>query len=146
MAVDVRAEVVVERPRTVVAEFAMNPANDTRWIGGIETARLLTEPPFRQGSQTERVSSFLGKRIEYVMEAAEHRPGERLVLRTVEGPFPMHVTYDFADVGSATRVRVHIEGNASGFYRLAAPLLTRAVKRSLNGDLTRLREQLEASP
>ena len=146
MAVDVTAEVDVERPRTMVAEFAMDPANDTRWIGGVKSARLLTEPPFGQGSRTERVAGFLGKRIEYIMEAAEYRRGERLALRAIKGPFPMHVTYDFADAGSGTLVRIQIQGDATGFFRLAAPMLSRAVKRSLDGDLRRLKEHLEGSP
>jgi hypothetical protein len=43
-------------------------ANDTSWIGGLRSARLLTPGPVRVGSQVERVAAFLGCQIEYVNE------------------------------------------------------------------------------
>jgi hypothetical protein len=43
-------------------------------------------------------------------------------------------------------MRIRTEGDASGFYRVAGPLLSRAVKRGLERDLRQLKERLEAGP
>ena len=60
MAVDVTATASIDRPRDQVAAYLRDPANDTKWIGGLLSARLLTPGPVTVGSQVERVASFLG--------------------------------------------------------------------------------------
>jgi uncharacterized membrane protein len=136
---DVAVERVIGRPRAEVAAYMTDWRNDPSWIGALRDVRLVTDGPLAVGSQVERVASFLGKRIEYVNEVAELDPGRRLVMRSVRAPFPMTVTYEFEDAGAdATRVRIRAQGDASGFYRIAGPLLARAVERGIRGDLERL--------
>jgi hypothetical protein len=137
------AEVVVDRPRPEVAAFAMDPANDRDWIGALTDVNVLTGTPIGAGTRVERVAQFLGRRIEYVNEIVEFEPPERLAMRSVKAPFPMDVTYEFEEADGATRVRIRAAGEASGFYRLAGPLLDRAVRRGIEGDLARLRACLE---
>jgi uncharacterized membrane protein len=142
MAIDTRAVIAVARPREEVAAYLRDPGNDPRWIGGLRSARLVTEPPVGVGSQVERVASFLGRRIEYVNEITE-LTGTRLTMRSVRSPFPMRVTYGFDDAGGATEVSVRVEGDASRLYRLADPLLAWLVRRSVRRDLRTLKRVLE---
>jgi uncharacterized membrane protein len=146
MPVDVTATGTIGRPRDEVAAYLRDPANDTSWIGGLRSARLLTPGPVAVGSQVERVASFLGRRVEYVNEVTE-LTGERLAMRSLRSPFPMRVTYrhDQASDG-ATEVSVRVEGNAGRFYALAAPLLGVAVRRSIARDLRNLERVLEGRP
>jgi uncharacterized membrane protein len=140
---DVSVERRIERPREDVAAYAVDWHNDTEWIGALNEVKLVQDEPL----QVARVAGFLGKRIEYVNEVVEHEPGRRLVMRSVKAPFPMTVTYEFedgADGGSVMRIRT--QGDASGFYRVAGPLLARSVKRGLERDLATLKERLEAGP
>ena len=66
-------------------------------------------------------------------------------MKSVKAPFPMTVTYEWEDAGdSGTLMRIHAEGDASGFYRLAGPLLSLMVRRGIASDLRRLRANLEA--
>ena len=74
MAMDVKAEALINRSRQDVTSYAMNPENDPVWITGIVEARMLTEPPLAEGTQVQRLATFLGKRIEYVLEVAEYDP------------------------------------------------------------------------
>lgn len=143
MGVDVTAETIIDRPRPAVADYATNPDNDPIWIGGIKESETLTDPPLGEGTRVRRVASFLGKRIEYVNEVEEYVPETRLKMRSVESPIPMMVTYEFEDAGEATRARIHVEGEAGGFYKLAGRALGRAVKRSISGDLSTLKRLLE---
>jgi uncharacterized membrane protein len=142
---DVTVEVEIARPRDEVARYAGDWRNDASWIGGVSEARQVTDRPFGVGSQVMRVASFMGRRIEYVTEVVAHEPVLRLAMRSVRGPFPLDVVYEFEDAAAGTRMRIRARGDASVFYRLAGPLLARAVKRSIAGDLERLKGLLEAN-
>ena len=144
MAGDVTVEIVIDRPRDDVTAYAMNPDNDPVWISGIQQARMLTEPPFAIGTTVERLAAFLGKRIEYVLEVVEYDRQSLLVMRSIKGPFPMRVTYEFEEADGGTLTRIRIQGEASGFYRLAAPLISRSVKRNVTNDLRALKKLLES--
>ena len=146
MAVDVTATGTIARPRDEVAAYLRDPANDTSWIGGIRSARLLTPGPVAVGSQVERVASFLGRRVHYVNEVTE-LTGDRLVMRSVQSPFPMRVTYGHRQAGgAATEVSVRVEGDAVRYYAVLAPLLGVAVRRSITRDLRNLKQALEGRP
>ena len=145
MGIDVNAEVVINRSVDDVASYAMNADNDPVWISGIVEAKMLTDPPVTKGTQVERVATFLGKRIEYVLEVVDHDPKTLLVMHSVKGPFPMTVTYQFEGSSDGTVARIRIQGEATGFYRLAGPLLARAVKRSITKDLETLKDLLESA-
>jgi uncharacterized membrane protein len=146
MPVDVTATGTIGRPREEVAAYLQDPANDTTWIGGLRSARLLTPGPVAVGSRVERVASFLGRRVEYVNEITQ-LTGDRLVMRSVRSPFPMRVTYGHRRAGdSATEVSVRVEGDAGRFYALLAPLLGVAVRRSIARDLRNLKQVLEGRP
>jgi uncharacterized membrane protein len=146
MAVDVSATGTIQRPRDKVAAYLRDPANDTEWIGGIRSARLLTPGPVAVGSQVERVATFLGRRVQYVNEITE-LTADRLAMRSVRSPFPMRVTYGHRNAGgAATEVSVRVEGDAGRFYGLVAPLLGLAVRRSITRDLRNLKQVLEARP
>ncbi len=142
---DVTVETHIARPREQVAAYASDWRNDPVWIGAVDEARLLTNGDFGVGSQVSRRASFLGREFEYVNEVTSYTPGSRLGMRSVKGPFPMRVTYEFEDADGGTRMRIHASGDASGFYRLAGPALNAMVRRGISGDLRRLRRTLESS-
>jgi uncharacterized membrane protein len=143
MSIDVTIDEWIDRPRAEVFAYACDPAHDTTWIGALTEATVLTEPPFGVGSRVRRVAGFLGRRIEYVNEVVEFETGRRLAMRSVKAPFPMTVVYEFEDDGDGTRMRIRTGGDASGFYRIAGPLLARAVRKGVADDLRRLKQTLE---
>jgi hypothetical protein len=144
MAVDVTVRTAIHADRARVADFAMDPANDTQWIGGIRTARSLTPGPLGVGSRVERVAGFLGRSIRYVNEIEEFDPGRRLVMRSVEAPFPMRITYSFAESGANTQAGIRVEGEPGRFFHLFTPVLAWMVRRNVSQDLQRLKRLLEA--
>jgi uncharacterized membrane protein len=145
--VDVLTEVVIRRPRRDVAEYAGNPDNAPSWYVNIKSVEWKTQPPVGVGSRVAFVAHFLGRRLEYTYEIVELVRGERLVMRTAEGPFPMETTYtwDTLPEGS-TRMTLRNRGMPSGFSKLAAPFMAAAMRRANRKDLARLRALLEQSP
>jgi hypothetical protein len=140
---DVTAEATIHAPRERVAGYAMDPRNDPIWIGGIKQVEVLTDGPIDKGSTVRRIASFVGKRIEYVMEVTELDRGSRLGMHAIQSPFPMDVTYTFEDTAGGTRARIRVQGDAGGAYRLAGPLLPSMVRRPVAGDLKRLKRIME---
>jgi uncharacterized protein YndB with AHSA1/START domain len=142
--VDVSTEVVIARPREEVAAYAVDPGNATAWYANIERVAWETTPPLVIGSRIAFLARFLGRTLSYTYEVLEHEPGERFVMRTAEGPFPMETTYTWQDAdGGGTRMQLRNRGEPSGFSRAAAPLVSRAMRRENAKDLAQLKQLLE---
>jgi uncharacterized membrane protein len=144
MAVDVVTEVIINRPRDVVAAFAADPSKAPDWYVNIKSVEWQTPPPLAIGSRVAFVAQFLGRTLAYTYEIVELRPGRRLVMRTAEGPFPMETTYTWESVNDgATHMTLRNRGTPSGFSKVVAPLMAKAMRRANEKDLARLREVLE---
>jgi len=92
------------------------------------------------------VAQSLGRRLEYTYEIVELIPGDRLVLRTSEGPFPMETTYTWRDLpGGGTTMHLQNRGEPEGFSKIVAPIMAPAMRRANRKDLRRLKAILEAS-
>lgn len=142
MEIDVQAEQLIVRPRADVAAFMFDPANDAAWIDGVQEARALTGGPLRQGTRVERIASFLGRRFSYTTEVLAYEP-ERMVEMRARQPFEIQVRYELEDQSGQTLVRIRAAGGGTGFFKLAAPLLSAMVRRNITGDLKRLQERLD---
>jgi uncharacterized membrane protein len=144
MPVDVLSETVIDRPCDEVAAWAANPDNAPQWYVNIKAVEWKTPPPLQVGSRIAFAARFLGKQLLYTYEIVELLPGERLVMRTAEGPFPMETTYAWQAAGEqSTRMQLRNRGEPRGFGALAAPLLEVAMRRANRKDLTRLKRLLE---
>jgi uncharacterized protein YndB with AHSA1/START domain len=144
MPVDVTSDITIARPRADVAAYACDPGNATEWYENIKAVEWRSAPPLRVGSRVAFVAAFLGRRLDYTYEVRQLVPGERLVMSTDKGPFPMETTYEFSDAaGGATRMTLRNRGEPSGFSKLAAPLMAKAMRRANGADLRRLKALLE---
>jgi uncharacterized membrane protein len=144
MAVDVSTEIVILRPRDRVASYAGDPSNAPEWYVNIDSVEWRTEPPVAVGSRLAFVAHFLGRRLSYTYEVVVLVPGERLVMRTAEGPFPMETTYTWQAHGDgSTRMTLRNRGEPTGFSKIAAPLMAAAMRRANRKDLARLKAIVE---
>ena len=144
MKVDVTSETVIGRSRGEVSSYAGDPTNAPEWYANIDSVSWKTQPPVAVGSKMTFIARFLGRRLEYTYEIVDYVPGERLVMRTAEGPFAMETTYTWEDAGSErTRMTLRNRGEPSGFAAIAAPLMAAAMRRANIKDLVKLRQILE---
>jgi uncharacterized membrane protein len=146
MRADVVTEVQIERPRSEVATYASSPDNAPNWYENIKSVDWKTAKPLAVGSRIAFVAQFLGRRLAYTYEVGEIVPGERFVMRTTEGPFPMETTYNWEDAADgATKMTLRNRGEPTGFSRVAAPFMARAMRRANNKDLERLKQIMETA-
>ena len=144
MAVDVVTEIIIERPSGQVAAYAADPSNAPLWYANIESVSWQTPPPIAVGSRIDFVARFLGRRLAYTYEIVDLVPGQRLVMRTAQGPFPMETTYTWQPLGEArTRMTLRNRGEPTGFSTVAAPVMAAAMRRANRKDLANVKRILE---
>jgi len=126
-----------------VAAYAGDPGNAPEWYVNISSVRWETAPPVVVGSRVAFVARFLGRELAYTYEVRELVAGERLVMSTAQGPFPMETTYTWTDAPGGTRMTLRNRGRPSGFRGIAAPVMAAAMRRANRKDLARLKALLE---
>lgn len=145
MPVDVSTEIVIDRPRHEVAAYASDPDNALDWYEHIKRVIWKTPKPLEVGSRIAFLAHFLGRQLEYVYEVRVLEPGERLVMSTAHGRFPMETTYAWQDEpDGGTRMWLRNHGEPHGFSRLGSLLLRPAMRRANRKDLRRLKDLLES--
>jgi hypothetical protein len=144
--VDVVTEIDIDRPRSEVAGFASDPDNATAWYENIKSVEWHSPRPVAVGSRIAFVAQFLGRRLAYTYEVKDIVPGERFVMSTAEGPFPMETTYTWADSPDGrTTMTLRNRGELAGFSKVTAPIMALAMRRANRKDLARLKTILEGS-
>jgi hypothetical protein len=103
------------------------------------------------GAEDALAEAFLAAVTQWPLEGVPQNPeawlleGERLVMRTAQGPFPMETTYTWQSPSEgSTRMTLRNRGEPSGFSKLAAPLMASAMRRANRKDLEQLKAVLES--
>ena len=147
MNVDVVTEIVIARPVVEVSAYAADPTNAPDWYINIDSVEWKTPPPVQVGSLVEFVARFLGRTLRYTYEFVELVSGERLVMRTSQGPFPMETTYTWETTpDDSTRMTLRNRGEPAWFSKLMAPIMKPAMRRANRKDLAKLKAILELQP
>jgi len=133
--VDVRTEILISCPCDKVAAYASNPDYAPEWK---------TPKPLAVGTQIAFKARFLGRELAYTYEFVELIPGQKLVMRTAEGPFPMETSYTWETIDdNTTRMTLRNRGAPKGFSKLLAPVMAIAMKKANRKDLKRIKQILE---
>ncbi len=140
----VEESVEISRPVEEVFAYVANPENLPEWSG---LAIEVKDAPgaLREGDTFTAVGKFLGRRFETPYERTSSEPPRRYTDRAAGGPIPdQEWTYTFEEVPAGTRLTRAVEGEPGGFFKLADPLIERALKRQVRTDLETLKDLLEA--
>lgn len=144
--VDVSSEIVIACTLNQVANYAADPDNVPAWYVNIKSVEWKTPRPVAVGTRVAFVAHFLGRRLAYTYEVVEFVPGERLVMRTTEGPFPMETSYAWKAVnGQRTHMTLRNRGEPTGFCRLISPFMSWMIRKANRKDLACLKRLLEST-
>jgi hypothetical protein len=103
-----------------------------------------TQPPLQIGSEIAFKAQILGRQLSYIYKIVEWVAGEKLVMRTSDGPFPMETTYTWHAIDDyKTYMKLRNKGVPSGFSKLFAPFMSLMIKKANKKDLLRLKALLE---
>jgi uncharacterized protein YndB with AHSA1/START domain len=147
MATIIKSTTIRRSPDEVFA-YLDDLAAHKEWQDGVEELRVVTEGPTRVGSEVEETRVVgPGRKIEMRWRVTEHDPAtRRSAFETLESPMMKPsgvISVGAADGGSEVTFEMHT--NPVGFGKLISPLMTRDVRKSIDGDLGRLKERLEGA-
>ena len=142
----VEVAVTVARPPDEAFAWLSNFTKAPLWQSGVVEAHFTSPPPLRVGSSYSQRSRFLGRDIVFNFEIVGFEPNRQVEFKTVSGTFPVHIVRWVEPSPEGTIVHALIRGDASGLYKLAAPVLDRLTQRQIESDYKRLKQVLEAQP
>jgi uncharacterized protein YndB with AHSA1/START domain len=142
--IHVELTVVVDRPVEQVFAYVTDPAKLAEWQPNVISVSKETEGPMGAGTRLREVRRGpFGRSVEALVEVAEYEENRRFDLRIVSGPLPIDGRNEFRPADAGTRIDFVAEGRISGPFRLAEPILARALRRQFAGYYERLKELLE---
>lgn len=142
--VDVQTEMMIRCPIGVVSEYTANPDHASEWYINIKSVEWITSRPLSLGSRVAFKAKFLGRELAYVYEVVEFQSEEKLIMRTVNGPFPMETSYEWVSISpTETLMKLRNRGEPSGFSKLFAPMMGSAMRKANLKDLKKAKYILE---
>ena len=143
MSVDVKAETVIARPRSDVAEIVFDPKSEVLWIEGIRQVFPQSVGKMAKGARLERRGTMAG--LDYVSDVlvTNDDPDKMLELMSPE-PFEMKIRYNLDDVDGGTSVKIRIQ-SVGDISRIPMPpaILAGKVKEDIEGSLKKLKKRME---
>ena len=136
--------VTVNRPVAEVWDFISNFENTTRWSRGVLEARQTSDGPLGVGSTLRTVVKAFGRRRTADYLVTEYEPNRAFAFEVTSGPMTSRARYSVEPAGAGTRLTASGEAEATGPYKLLAPVLVSTVKRHSQNDLANLKRILEA--
>ena len=143
----IKVENSVEINKSVeeVFEYVVNIENLPQWAGPVLEAKQTSEGPVGVGTTQSQVAQLLGRKIESTLEVTEYELNKKYTTKSTSGPIPIEVQHNFEQIPGGTRLETIGLVDASGFFKLAEPLVARTLKRQTEGDVKTLKELMEAS-
>ena len=136
--------VTINRPVEEVWDFIGSFENTTRWSRGVLEARQTSDGPLGVGSTLQTVVKAFGRRRTADYLVTEYEPNHAFAFEVTSGPMTSRARYSVEPAGAGTRLTASGEAQATGLYKLLAPVLLRTLERHSQDDLTRVKRILEA--
>ncbi len=141
--IKVQDSIIIDRAVEDVFAYVSDVNHLPEWTGTTIEVKDAPAGPLRDGATFADVGKFLGRRIETPFQAKVEAP-HRLVYRSTGGLVPHDWTYTFEPLGDSTRMTLAVEGEPGDFFRLATPLVQRALRRQMSKDLVNLKRVIES--
>ena len=135
---------VIARPVDEVFAVLTDLERMPLWVPGMTEASVTSDGPLEAGSALLYRGTFLGRGLEMPFVCTGLTENKHFGTRTTGGPFYLETDAVLEPAAGGTRVTTAYRGESRGFFKLAEPLVERAVRRELEGNFATLKDILEA--
>jgi uncharacterized membrane protein len=142
--ITVEKSIMIDKPPAEVFAYAADFDKVTKWQEDVEAIEL-EGPANAVGGKYTEVRKFLGREMRTTLEITAYEPGAKWAAKVLEGPVPYEVTIKLEAADGGTKMAIRTEGEPSGFFKLAQGVVQGQLEKSLEQDLQRLKELLEAN-
>lgn len=144
----IRTSIEIARPAEDVFAYVTDPRTMSEWQQGVVSGQM-DSATTRVGSRCTTVRRIGGRKREVTTEITEYDPPHRWADRGIEGPIRaiIAVTVDPLADRSRSRVTIDVDFTGHGIGKALVPLVVRRqAAREMPGNMSRLKQQLDASP
>ena len=140
--IKVEKSVFINKPPAEVFAFVTAEGNYKKIQAGVIEV-IEGGPRNTAGSQFTEVRKFMGQEMRTTMEITEFVPNARWAGKVVKGPVPYTVTVTYEPSNGGTKYTTRVEGEPTGFFKIAEGLVASQLEKTLEEDGQRLKELLE---
>jgi uncharacterized membrane protein len=138
-----KTSLVIHRPVEDVFAFVSNYQNSPKWVSGAMEHKKISEGPIGVGTVIRTTGRAMGQRIEATRIVTAYEPNVKYAFKSEYRQVPLTSTFLFEPVQSGTRLTVVVEGEPTGLFKAATPLILGMLQQQFEGDLRRLKRLLE---
>jgi len=140
--IKVESSVVINKPPAEVYAFVTSSEHGAEWQGGVVSVKD-EGASNTVGSRYVETRKFLGQEMKTTLEIVAVEPNVKWVSKVVKGPVPYEVTLTFEAAGAGTKVTTKVEGEPTGFFKIAEGMVASQLEKSLAEDGQHLKKILE---
>ncbi len=138
-----QTSIVIQRPAADVFAVVANYQNSPLWVSGAMEHEKISNGPIGVGTVIRTRGHFMGQTVEATRTVTAYEPNTRYAFRSAYQQVPFTTSFVFEPLANATRLTAKVEGEPTGIYKAAMPLILSLVRQQLEGDLRRLKKLLE---
>lgn len=141
--IEVGASEVIEAPVDVVFDAMSRVESLPEWLVGCRAAWPLSDDPYRVGGRVAHIDEVMGRRFEAHYEVVEWEPGQRVMFKSLSGPFDGTSEETFSPNGECTRVEITIRGELRGAFRLGEWAARKVAQKQLTESIQNAKRMIE---
>lgn len=141
--ISVEKSIYIACPVEDVFHMISNVETYPDWQDDVEFAERVTEGELRVGSQSRVVRNAMGRKMDSIFELTAYDPPGFLTVQSVSGQVSLGVSWTLVSENGGTQATITIDGEMSGFFKLAEGMITKQLEQSLDDQFAKLKSMLE---
>ena len=143
MRLQLEEQITIRVPAEQIFAYLNEVKNRSDFIPLLEEVILLDEPPIRPGSRYIEVATIAGQQLKTTYQVTEIEENKKISVKTLKSVFPIRVDLLLLEREIGTLVKIRLDFELKGIYRLASPLIRGIVQQQAGEILRRLKGKFE---
>lgn len=135
--------IFIKAKPAVIFAYLLDVNNRTSYIPALEEVILLDELPIQKGSRYIEVANIAGRRLKTTYQVIEFEENKHTAAQTLESIFPIRADLDLSEVEGGTNLKISLNFELKGIFRLGASIVKGIVDQQAQGILERIKYNLE---